>query len=727
MSTLTYLNFDVQLERVGDSYRVLVTSPTGETVRAAFEPPFSGLELENFLLRAGPSRRGVRRVDSQEVEAAKQFGERIFSALFSSEVRSALQSTLEEARRRTEAEHDRVGVRIRLRLTGAPELAVVPWEYIYNSTLNRFLALSVETPLVRYLDMPERIRPVLVTPPMRIVVVIASPRDYPQLDVQQEWDRLQSALSDLKQDGLVELELLEAPTLPALQRRLRRDTYHVLHFIGHGGYDHRTQDGLLVFEDEEQRARMVSGQDLGMLLHDHTSLRLAILNACEGARTGSDDPFAGVAQSLVQQGIPAVIAMQFEITDAAAITFAHEFYQAIADGYPVDASITEARKSMFAEARGNGLEWGTPVLYMRSPDGRIFDVQKRRVEAATRALEINGPEPVTIEPQTIAAVAPAPAETVPLVIAPIPEPEIVQASVQEPVPAGEPAGDKPVVRSTPAVVTVEEGKQVAPARKHFPLPLVAGVLLLLVLAVGAIWFFTRGVPPSSRAVQPPSTEAKSHFDAGMKAYDIQDYAGAMAEFGEAIKLQSDYLDAYYWRGLAYSAQGMYDEALAEFDVILGFKPDEANAYFEKGRIYGYKDDADNSIAQFTKAIDYDPKFVNAYLGRGEQYYGRGEYDLALEDFNTSVKYEPSTSLCYLDRGQVYYQQNKHDLAIVDLTKAIELYPEFVQAYSLRGDTYIATGAHSEAVADFRKVLELSQDEYWRSHAEEQLRTLGEKP
>ena len=52
------------------------------------------------------------------------------------------------------------------------------------------------------------------------------------------------------------------------------------------------------------------------------SLRLAILNACEGGRTSRLDPFAGSAQTLVQQGIPAVIAMQFEIADDVASTFA---------------------------------------------------------------------------------------------------------------------------------------------------------------------------------------------------------------------------------------------------------------------------------------------------------------------------------------------------------------------------------------------------------------------
>ena len=58
--------------------------------------------------------------------------------------------------------------------------------------------------------------------------------------------------------------------------------------------------------------------------------------------------------------------MQFEITDDAAITFSHDFYAAIADGYPVDAALAEARKAIFTS--GNDVEWGTPVLYMRTPD-----------------------------------------------------------------------------------------------------------------------------------------------------------------------------------------------------------------------------------------------------------------------------------------------------------------------------------------------------------------------
>lgn len=366
MAAFAYLDFDLLLERVASGYRARVLkSPAGETV-GEFQLPLSNLELENFLLRMGRPRRGVRRLETPETQAAKAVGGQIFNAIFSGAILGCFQSSLDQARRQE------AGLRIKLRLTDAPELADLPWEYLYNPALNRFLALSKETPVVRFLETPEQPRTLAVTPPLKVLVMIASPSDYEPLDVAGEWARLQQALGDLAGRSLVTLDVLEDATLPALQRQLRRGAYHIFHFIGHGGFDEAAQDSALVLEDSEGRSRAVSGQNLGTLLNDHRSLRLAILNACEGARASRTDPFAGAAQSLLQQGLPAVIAMQFEITDDAAVTFAHEFYSALADGLPVDAALAEARRAIFAS--GNPLEWGTPVLYMRAPDGRIFDI-----------------------------------------------------------------------------------------------------------------------------------------------------------------------------------------------------------------------------------------------------------------------------------------------------------------------------------------------------------------
>lgn len=378
---MNYLDFDLLIEKNATGYKAkVINSPAGQASQT-FNLPFSALELENFVLRLGHLRQGMRRVESPGMEAAKEFGGKLFNALFADDVKSCWQNSLNDANR------NQAGLRLRLRLSDTPELLDIPWEFLYYASLNRFLALSVETPLIRYLDLPGHITTLIVRSPLRVLVMIANPRDYPTLDVEREWQRLKEAVINLEQSGLLEIERLPLPTLGVLQRQLRQNEYHIFHFIGHGGYDERAQDGVLMLEDENGRSRLISGQDLGMILHDAKALRLALLNCCEGGRTSSTDPFAGVCQSLVQQGIPAVIAMQFAISDQAAITLSHEFYTALAEGLPVDTALAEARKRIFANS--NDVEWGTPVLYMRTASGQIFDMDDRPTSKPTLAKEIH--------------------------------------------------------------------------------------------------------------------------------------------------------------------------------------------------------------------------------------------------------------------------------------------------------------------------------------------------
>jgi hypothetical protein len=385
MAATKHLEFDLLIEKTASGYRARVLDSPGGQAGHEFVLPFSELEVENFILRLGQARRGMRRLESPALAAAKEFGGKLFGAVFAAEVNDCLQRSL------AEAAGQNAGLRFRLRLSSAPELLDLPWELLYQPAQNRFLALSVETPLVRYLDLPGRVAPLAVTPPLNILVVIASPRDHPALDVEAEWQRLRESVRDLETRGLLTVDRLDTPTLAALQRQLRRKEYHVFHFIGHGGFDEQARDGLLMLEDEHGNSRPVSGQYIGVLLHDEKSLRLALLNACEGGRTSRNDPFAGVCQSLVQQGVPAVIAMQFAISDQAAIALAHEFYSALADGLPVDTALTEARKAVFAQS--TGVEWGTPVLYLRTADGRLFDLDRADVTPAPLPIPPPAPTP----------------------------------------------------------------------------------------------------------------------------------------------------------------------------------------------------------------------------------------------------------------------------------------------------------------------------------------------
>ena len=380
----------IRIARANGSYRVEAAGVAG-TYRDTFTLPFDARDVELFLLRvSGRGRTATRRIESSERQLIADFGGKLFDALFTGDVGVAYRVS------RAEAERDSKSLRVTLSLLDAPELMQLPWEYLYDDP--EFLAISKWTPVLRYVAAPGGYEPLKIDLPLRILAMVSSPDDAVELDTERERANLQRALSGLVERGAVEIDWLEEATLQALLRKLQRGPFHVFHYVGHGAYDAQAKDGVLLLEDENNRARPVTGRDLGVYLGDHKTLRLAVINACEGARTADDDPFAGVAMSLVQRKIPAVIAMQFEITDSAAIAFAGEFYWKLADCGVVDTALAFARQAIYAT---NEVEWATPVLFMRVPDGRIFDVPD---------APLSHPEPAPAPPRQIVD-EPTPAPT----------------------------------------------------------------------------------------------------------------------------------------------------------------------------------------------------------------------------------------------------------------------------------------------------------------------------
>jgi hypothetical protein len=373
-----YLDLDLAIEADKGAYVAsVVDSPAGQA-STRFDFPFSAPELAQFIIAVGPPRAGVRRLAPAGARTtdAKQYGRRLFESALSGEVGTCFRLSLDRA-----LSSDK-GLRIRLRLSDAPELGTIPWEYLFSEPLDRFLTLSLDTPIVRFVEVAQPIEPLLVEPPIRVLVMVSDPKDAPGLDVQREVELLKATTGDLTASGLMELVFLEDATLANLQHALY-ERFHVFHFIGHGGVDQDIGEGVLVFEDAQGMAHRVSGSRLGTLLHDARHMQLAVLNACEGARSSLDGTMSSVAQKLVKQGLPAVVAMQFEISDRAAIIFAHEFYFALSRGLPVDAATVEARKAIYIS--DNEVEWGTPVLFLRTHDARLFELTRQVAAPAPAA------------------------------------------------------------------------------------------------------------------------------------------------------------------------------------------------------------------------------------------------------------------------------------------------------------------------------------------------------
>ena len=168
-------------------------------------------------------------------------------------------------------------------------------------------------------------------------------------------------------------------TLSALRDGLRQGC-HVLHLSSRGGFS--GERGYLLFEDDDGHSEPVDGEMLARLLRG-TSVRLAILNTHGSALADNIQPFDSVPTALVRGGLPAVIAYQYAMPGTSAITFAAELYRALADGYPVDAAVTEGRKailSVLGAAWRDRLDWAVPALFMRTPDGYILTPEEKTGE-----------------------------------------------------------------------------------------------------------------------------------------------------------------------------------------------------------------------------------------------------------------------------------------------------------------------------------------------------------
>jgi hypothetical protein len=370
------ISFRLDVVESGDDWVVFCRSPYGSTV-SQLPAPFPAAELGSRLtaveksLTRSAAKLVTRRAAAPE-RIAHEFGAQISDALLAGDVRLLFSKCREKAR------EQRQELRVLVNPAG-PNVCRIPWEFTVDpDRQDDYLALRV--PVARSPHLMQAMPPLQVRPPLRVLGVMSRPDDLPALDVERERRDVTQALGRLSSD-MVEMVWLDGDRWTDLAEAVRSDTWHVLHFVGHGGFDEDSESGFLELADDQGNAIAVPATDLGRLVSSSPQLRLVVLNACESAVSGSEGFFSSTAAKLMREGVPAVVAMQYEITDDAALAFSSSFYEGLARGIPVDRAVMLARESVKMTMRT--LEWATPVLFLASDETRVFTLP----EAAERATQ----------------------------------------------------------------------------------------------------------------------------------------------------------------------------------------------------------------------------------------------------------------------------------------------------------------------------------------------------
>lgn len=278
----------------------------------------------------------------------------------------------------------------------------LPWELLHDGK-NYLFQGAKPTRVRRRLPFTEAREVTAVAPPIRILLVTARPED----DACSYIDHRMSALPLVEAmealPGLVKIHVLSPPTLPALREELdrarnARESYHVVHFDGHGVYNKQVGLGGLCFEHpddvgefvgreykdgkfgklEKRRHLTVFTDELGPLLRDHR-IPLVFLEACQTAQ--AEKASESVASELLKTGVASVVAMSHSVLVETARLFVEAFYRALAAGERVgDAMLAGQRRLKDHPSRGRIFgaaelkleDWFVPVLFQEKDDPQLF-------------------------------------------------------------------------------------------------------------------------------------------------------------------------------------------------------------------------------------------------------------------------------------------------------------------------------------------------------------------
>jgi hypothetical protein len=285
----------------------------------------------------------------------------------------------------------------------AEKLAGLPWEFLFipkdgelpsfDETVEGvfFPGRNEELVLIRSVPQSKLVEQLKEQPsPLRILIVICQPNEslgLGKLDEKEITD-VEEELRGLGATGRVIVTPHRNVTYNGLKALLNPKSDdpqlkppHILHFIGHG-----EAGKIAVIMDKEDReyndtafdkktgarienpVKWITSQDIvGLLPSGYNKPRLVFLQVCKGAAASTLESFKSTATELVYADIPAVVAMQYSISNKDARLFAKTFYNCIAAGKMIDEAVKAGRIALARQDPAwQHPRFGTPVVYLQS-------------------------------------------------------------------------------------------------------------------------------------------------------------------------------------------------------------------------------------------------------------------------------------------------------------------------------------------------------------------------
>lgn len=170
----------------------------------------------------------------------------------------------------------------------------------------------------------------------------------------------------------------------------------------------------------------------------------------------------------------------------------------------------------------------------------------------------------------------------------------------------------------------------------------------------------------SQGIQPKVVEqvtvdneklARDWFYKGLLKQNSSNYAEAVADYDQAIRLNPTYAKAFYYRGSAKHALNQYNQAIVDYDQAIRLFPNDAVALTARGNLKSSLGKHNEAFADYAEAIRLEPNYAFAFYSRGVTKSDLGQYTEAVADYSQVIKLDSQFSEAYASKGCCLVKMN----------------------------------------------------------------------
>jgi hypothetical protein len=270
-----------------------------------------------------------------------------------------------------------------------PELHAVKWEMLWEHDAAA-PPISIQTSFSRFV----RVRAARAWPvserPLRMITVLSNPSGLQDFDLMGFDERFHKHLVSNAARPLGPLVDLHKPVynptpedLRAVMKRPAGKEFHIVHLVAHSIVE--GDQAFLLLADDKGNAQTVAAEVIRDAMKSIVAPYLVFLATPVTRGESEGSGLIRLAPMLLATGVQAVVVVPSAMKPEALQMFTECFYEELLRSGTIDTAVSDARKRVF-ESNASSHDWSRPVLYLRTPDARLFLDAGTAFESAASAV-----------------------------------------------------------------------------------------------------------------------------------------------------------------------------------------------------------------------------------------------------------------------------------------------------------------------------------------------------